>query len=142
MKKNSSKKNSWEGTASENDREFIDFISRYVPEPVTQHDPLSSDEVRLVLPSDVGKTKNQTVHYNRSGYGWGPTTFWIGDEVTTKSGNKGTVLGSIWVHNLVFFTGNTPYAGYYAVKVDFGHYCKYCFFQELEGGRWRRAENS
>ena len=137
MKNKTSQRDRWYGTASENDKEFIDFISRYVQEPVIHHDPLSSGDIRLVLPSDLGKIKNQTVHYKRSGYGWGPTTFWVDDEVTIKSGKKGKVLGNIWVHNLVFFEGKTPHAGYYAVKVGFGDHCEYYFVKELEGDRIR-----
>ena len=137
----SSQSDRWYGTASKSDREYIDFISRYVKESVTSHDPLSSEEVRFTLHENFGKLKNQTIHYNRPGYGWGPTTFWVDDEVTTKLGNKGKVLGNIWVHNLVLFRGNVPCAGYYAVKVGFCNPCKYYFVHELEGDRIQRARS-
>jgi len=135
MKNKTSQSDRWYGTASKSDKEFIDFISKYVQEPIEHHDPLRSGDIRLVLPSDLGRTKKQTVDYNRPGYGWGPTTFWVDDEVTTKSGQKGKVLGSIWIHNLVRFEGNLPHTGYYAVKVGFGEHSEYYFVKELEGDR-------
>jgi len=136
----SSQEDRWYGNASENDKEYINFISPYVTEQVNHHEPLSSGEVRLTLPENLGKLENQTVHYNRSGYGWGPTTFWLDDEVKTKDGKKGKVLGNIWVHNLVLFRGNTPCAGYWAVKVGFDNHCKYYFVHELEGENIQHAK--
>ena len=137
----SSQSDRWYGTASKNDREYIDFISRFIQEPVTHHGPFSSGDTRLVLPENLGKIKNQTVDYNRPGYGWGPTTFLVDDVVTTKSGKKGKILGNIWINNLVIFCGNTPCAGYYAVKVGFSNHCKYYFVHELEGDRIQRAHS-
>lgn len=66
-------------------------------------------------------------------------TFQTGDEVWTRDGRKGIVLGSFWDKDLVLYRyENEPRKGYYIVIVDFEDHIEKHIRNDLSGARFRK----
>jgi hypothetical protein len=66
-------------------------------------------------------------------------TFQTGDEVWTKDGRKGIVLGSFWAEDLVLYRYESePRKGYYVILVDFEDHIERHIRNDLIGARFRR----
>ncbi len=137
----------YHGTAKETDKEFQDFLSDYIKEPILGGSP-SGDKYRLVKKKDRKKIKkNDFVYIKWPHVGGVPLTYWPGDQVITKDGRKGLVEGSIFLFELVIFEKGKPSAAHFVVKVNFGDYIEYHVREDLSGERfvsaseWLRREN-
>jgi len=135
------------GTAKETDREFQDFLSDYIKEPILGGSPLE-DNYRLVKKNDRKKIKqNDLVFFNWPHIGGIVLTYYPGDEVITKDGRKGLVEGSIHLFELVIFEKGKPNVGHFVVKVNFEDQIEYHVREDLVGERfgnaseWLRREN-
>ncbi len=67
-----------------------------------------------------------------------PITFQEGDEVKTKDGRKGTVLGYSWEHDLVLYDKGIPSKGFFIVTVDFVDHTEKHIRQDLSGKRFKK----
>lgn len=66
-----------------------------------------------------------------------PVTYWEGDEVKTRDGRKGTVLGYSWEHDLVIYKDGMPSKGVFIVTIDFGDHTENYLRHDLSGKRLR-----
>ena len=65
-----------------------------------------------------------------------PLTYWEGDEVKTRDGRVGTVLGYSWEHDLVICIDGEPSKGFFVVTVDFGDHTEQFLRHDLSGKRF------
>ena len=65
-----------------------------------------------------------------------PVTYWEGDEVKTRDGRVGTVLGYSWKHDLVIYIDGVPSKGFFIVIVDFGDHVERFLRHDLSGKRF------
>lgn len=68
-----------------------------------------------------------------------PVCYFEGDEVITKDGRKGTVLGIKWEHDLVIFQNDKVSKGVFLVTVDFEGYTENFLRHDLSGKRFARG---
>ena len=68
-----------------------------------------------------------------------PVTYLEGDEVRTRDGKVGTVLGYEWEHDFVNFVNGRPSKGFFIVTVDFGTYTQKYLRHDLSGKRFSRG---
>ncbi len=125
----------YKGTAKKTDKEFQDFLSDYIKEPILGGSP-SEDNYRLVKKTDRKKIKKNDFVFIKWPHVAGvPLTYWSGDQVITKDGRKGVVEGSIFLYDLVIFEKGKPSAAHFVVKVNFGDYIEYHVREDLSGKR-------
>ena len=65
-----------------------------------------------------------------------PVCYFEGDEVTTRDGRVGTVLGYNWDHDLVLYKDGKPSKGFFIVIVDFVTYTEKFIRHDLTGKRF------
>ena len=68
-----------------------------------------------------------------------PLTYWEGDEVKTRDGRVGTVLGYSWDHDLVVYINDEPSKGFFIVTVDFETHTEKFLRHDLSGERFRNG---
>ena len=125
----------YHGSAKETDKEFQDFLSDYIKEPILGGSP-SEVNYRLVKKKDRNKIKQNDIVFFKYPHSPGiALTYFPGDEVITKDGRKGLVEGSILLPDLVIFEKEKPTADHYVVKVNFGDYSEYHVREDLSGKR-------
>ena len=125
----------YHGIAKETDKEFQDFLSDYIKEPVLGGSPFEVN-YRLVKKKDVNKIKQNDIVFFKYPHASGiALTYFPGDEVITKDGRKGLVEGSILLSDLVIFEKGKPTSYHYVVKVNFGDYSEYHVREDLSGKR-------
>jgi len=116
---------------SRSDLEFKKFLLDYVKEKLEK--PALGRKFRLVKKRDIGRVQNQPVLSHIPQVVGVAMSYHIGSKVKTNQGKIGKVLGNIWLENLVLFEKGIPYAGHFAVKVDFGDETKYFLRDDLIG---------
>ena len=62
-----------------------------------------------------------------------PITYREGDEVLTRDGRIGTVIGYSWENDLVIFQDGKPSKGFFLVTVDFEGYTENFLRHDLSG---------
>lgn len=65
-----------------------------------------------------------------------PITYREGDEVLTRDGRIGTVIGYSWENDLVIFQDGKPSKGFFLVTVDFEGYTEDFLRHDLTGKRF------
>jgi len=126
----------YHGRAKRTDKEFQDFLSDYIKEPILGGS-LFEVNYRLVKKKDRKNIKkNDFVFIKWPHVGGVPLTYWPDDQVITKDGRKGLVEGSIFLFDLVIFEKGKPSAAHFVVKVNFGDYSEYHVREDLSGERF------
>ncbi len=129
----------YHGRAKRTDKEFQDFLSDYIKEPILGGS-LFEVNYRLVKKKDRKNIKKNDIVFLKYPHAGGiALTYFPGDEVITKDGRKGLVEGSILLSNLVIFEKGEPTTYHYVVKVNFGDYNEYHVREDLNG---KRIDNS
>ena len=68
-----------------------------------------------------------------------PVVYWKGDDVKTRDGRKGTVLGYTWENDLVIWKDGLPSKGFFIVTVDHGEYTAKYLRHDLSGKRFHNS---
>ena len=68
-----------------------------------------------------------------------PITYQEGDEVITRDGRIGTVIGYSWKHDLVIFQNDKVSKGFFLVTVDFEGHTEDFLRHDLSGRRFGRG---
>ncbi len=126
----------YHGRAKRTDKEFQDFLSDYIKEPVLGGSSLEVN-YRIVKKKDGNKIKQNDIVFFKYPHSPGiALTYFPGDEVITKDGRKGLVEGSILLSDLVIFEKGKPTSDHYVVKVNFDDYSEYHVREDLSGERF------
>jgi len=65
-----------------------------------------------------------------------PVTYWEGDQVKTRDGRVGTVIGYSWEHDLIIYKDGVPSKGFFIVTVDFVTHTEKYLRHDLSGKRF------
>jgi len=65
-----------------------------------------------------------------------PKTYQEGDEVRTRDGRIGTVIGYSWEDDLIIYKDGAPSKGFFIVTVDFGTHTERYLRHDLSGERF------
>ena len=124
------------GSSSEKLRELLSKYNqeaalRITPEGEISFDYLEEKNRHRLSKNQVGRNVSKIKGI--------AVTFQTGDEVWTKDGRKGIVLGSFWDKDLVLYRyENEPRKGYYVVIVDFEDHIEKHVRNDLAGERFRK----
>lgn len=115
-----------------------ELLSKYNQEAALRITPDGEISFDYLEEKDRQKLAKNQVGRNVSKIKGIAVTFQTGDEVWTKDGRKGIVLGSFWDKDLVLYRyENEPRKGYYVVLVDFEDHIERYIRNDLIGTRFR-----
>ena len=124
------------GSSAEKLRELLgkynqEAALRITPEGVVSFDYLEEKDRHRLARNQVGRNVSKIKGI--------AVTFHTGDQVWTRDGRKGIVLGSYWDGDLVLYRHECePRRGYHIVVVDFEDHIEKHIRNDLSGARFRK----
>lgn len=124
------------GSSAEKLREMLEKYNQEVALRITPKGEISFDYLEE---KDRHRLTRGQISRNVSKIKGFAVTFQTGDEVRTKDGRKGIVLGSYWDKDLVLYRYESePRQGYFVVIVDFEDHIEKHIRNDLTGERFRK----